>query len=75
MFEAQDFELSMETALRLRVISDDIDNCTNVDALKTQLKDCVRLTMQYQQMLQKLLEKTIVRDLDNWIEKVTEQDS
>ena len=75
MFEAEDFQLSMESALRLRVITDDIEKCNDVSALQTQLKDCVRLTMQYQQMLQKVLERTIVNDLDNAIEKAILGDS
>lgn len=73
MFDAEDFKLSMESMLRLRVISDDIDNCSDIDALKAQLKNCVRMTMQYQQMLQKVLEKTIIKDLDNWIEKLEKE--
>lgn len=55
------------------MISDDIDKCDNVNALKSHLKDCVRLTMQYQQMLQKVLERTIIKDLDNYIEKVEKE--
>lgn len=57
------------------MISDDIDKCDNVNALKSHLKDCVRLTMQYQQMLQKVLERTIIKDLDNYIEKVEKESS
>ena len=73
MFDAEDFKLSMESLLRLRVIGDDIDNCNDVKELKAQLKDCVRMTMQYQQMLQKVLEKTVIRDIDNWIEKLEKE--
>lgn len=69
MFKPEDFELSMESQLRLRVINDDIKSCTSVETLQTNLSDAVRLTMQYQQMLQKLLERTILRDLDDAIEK------
>ena len=70
MFKEEDFQLSMESQLRLRIINDDIDNCQDKTALKAQLKDCIRMTMVYQQMLGKVLERTIVRDLDDWIEKV-----
>ena len=69
MFQPGDFELSMESQLRLRVITDDIKGCTSVDKLQENLIDAVRLTMQYQQMLQKLMERTILRDLDDAIEK------
>ena len=73
MFEPEDFELNMESSLRLRVISDDIDRCNSIDELKSQLKDCVRMTMQYQQMLAKVLERTIIKDLDNYIEKLEKE--
>ena len=75
MFDADDFKLSLEAQLRLRVINDDIDNCEDTKALKTQLKECVRLTMTYQQMLQKVMEKTIMRDLDDWFEKLEQEAS
>ena len=73
MFEAEDFQLSMESQLKLRVISDEINNCQNIEALKEQLKGCVKMTMTYQQMLQKVLERTIIRDLDDWIEKIEQE--
>ncbi len=75
MFDADDFKLSMESQLKLRIISDEIDNCKNIEALKEQLKDCVKMTMTYQQMLQKVLERTIIRDLDDWIEKIEQEAS
>ena len=73
MFEPEDFKLNMESSLRLRVISDDIDKCNSINELKSQLKDCVRMTMQYQQMLAKVLERTITKDLDNYIEKLEKE--
>ena len=69
MFEPGDFELSMESQLRLRVINDDIKACSSVEVLQKTLSDAVRLSMQYQQMWQKLLERTVLRDLDEIIEK------
>ena len=56
MFEPEDFKLSLESSLRLRVITDEIEECSDRDALKANLKDCVRMTMQYQQLLQKVLD-------------------
>lgn len=64
----------MESQLRLRVITDDIKGCASVDKLQENLIDAVRLTMQYQQMLQKLMERTILRDLDEAIEKALVED-
>tara|TARA_B100001778_G_scaffold112512_2_gene92153 strand:+ start:18854 stop:19081 length:228 start_codon:yes stop_codon:yes gene_type:complete len=69
-FTPEDFKLPMETSLRLRVINDEIEGCNNADLLKEHLKDCVRMTMQYQHMLEKVIERTIVKDLDDWINKV-----
>ena len=69
-FTPEDFKLSLETSLRLRVINDEIDECSNTELLKEHLKESVRMTMQYQHMLEKVLERSIVKDLDNWLNKV-----
>ena len=67
MFDEEDFKIPIESSLRLRVISDEIDNCTDLEGMRKQLKDCVRMTMQYQNMLTKVVERGIMRDLEDWI--------
>ena len=57
------FELSMEAQLKMRVITDEIENCTNIDDLKEQLLASAKLVMRYQQMLNSVLKEVIERDL------------
>ena len=50
MFEASDFELSLEKELRLRVIDKEIEECTDIKAIKDQLKICSHSLMKYQHL-------------------------
>ena len=64
MFKSEDFELTMEKLLKLRVIKDEIDNCTDIDALKENLKSCAETLMRYQHLLNKTLEEVMARDIE-----------
>lgn len=64
MFKSEDFELPMEKLLKLRVIKDEVDNCTDVDALKDNLKTCAETLMRYQHLLNKTLEQVMANDLE-----------
>ena len=66
MFKPEDFELSLETLLKLRVVNDDIDKCTDVEALREQLKNSVKLLMSYQQIIQSVLREQITKDLTDF---------
>tara|TARA_R100001224_G_scaffold54395_1_gene31842 strand:+ start:323 stop:556 length:234 start_codon:yes stop_codon:yes gene_type:complete len=63
MFSKDDFEIPLEGQLRLRVITDEINECTDVDALREQLCASARLVMCYQNILNRLLKEQITRDL------------
>ena len=43
MLNQDDFELSLETQLKLRVLTDEIDQCSDIDALKKNLKEVTTL--------------------------------
>ena len=62
------FELSMEAQLKMRVITDEIENCTNIDDLKEQLLASAKLVMRYQQMLNSVLKEVIELDLANIVD-------
>ena len=66
MFKPEDFQLSLEALLKLRVVNDDIDKCTDVEALREQLKNSVRLLMNYQQIIQSVLKEQITKDLTDF---------
>ena len=62
------FELSMEAQLKMRVITDEIENCTNMDELKEQLLASAKLVMRYQQMLNSILKEVIEKDLQDIVD-------
>ena len=63
MLNPDAFELSMEAQLKMRVITDEVENCTNIDELREQLLASAKLIMRYQQMLSSVLKEVIERDL------------
>ena len=74
MFKPEDFELSLEKQLKLRVIEDDIEGCTDVDTLKRSLKEVTAMLMKYQHLLNVTLTAHIaneVKHLIDWEKKET----
>tara|TARA_B100000085_G_scaffold249131_1_gene244620 strand:- start:1443 stop:1679 length:237 start_codon:yes stop_codon:yes gene_type:complete len=51
MFKPEDYELSLEKTLRLRLVNDDIDKCTDVEVLQKSLKETTRLLVTYQHLM------------------------
>jgi hypothetical protein len=68
MLSPEAFELSMEAQLKMRVITDEVENCTNMDELKEQLLASAKLIMRYQQMLNSILKEVIERDLSDFVD-------
>lgn len=68
MLGPEAFELSMEAQLKMRVITDEIENCTNMDELKEQLLASAKLVMRYQQMISSVLKEVIDRDLQDFVD-------
>ena len=63
MFKSDDFELSLEQQLKLRVVNDEIDNCTSVEELRKELKAATTLLMKYQKIIHTLVKDQIEKDL------------
>ena len=63
MLNSKDFEIGLEQQLRLRVINDEINQCSDIDVLKESLKSCTELVMKYQQILNSILRDKIEQDL------------
>jgi len=59
MFDANDFEIPLEKQLRLRIINEEIDDCTDIDVLREHLKQCVRSLQTYQHLLNEVLKKQL----------------
>ena len=73
MFEASDFELPLEKQLRIRVIDKEIDECTDVEALRENLKQCAASLMKYQHLLSVTLRKQIESDLVGFSDKIMKE--
>ena len=63
MFKPEDFELPLEQKLKLRVVNDDIDKCTDIEALRENLKSSTRLLMNYQRIIHAMVKEQIEKDL------------
>ena len=68
MLNPDAFELSMEAQLKMRVITDEVENCTNIEELKEQLLASAKLIMRYQQLLNSVLKEVIERDLSDFMD-------
>ena len=75
MLSKEDFQLGLEQELRLRVIKDEIDQCTDKEALKENLKNCTELIMKYQHMLAALLREKITASLKEFTEMMEKENS
>ena len=74
MFEEKDFEITLECKLRQRVIFDEIDQCTDIDALKDNLKNVTSLFMHYQHLLNMLLAKQLEKSIDDFLLEAKDND-
>ena len=73
MFTPEDFEMPLEKQLRMRVIEKEIDECTDVDALRENLKQCAVSLMKYQHLLSVTLKKQIENDLGHFGDKIMKE--
>ena len=70
MFAPEDFQLSLESELKLRVIRDEIDQCRDISELQQQLKSATELMMKYQTILNRLLQEKITENLSMITDKI-----
>jgi predicted DNA-binding protein YlxM (UPF0122 family) len=73
MFNPEDFELPLEKQLRIRVIDKEIDECTDIEALQENLKQCAASLMKYQHLLSVTLRKQIENDIEQWSDKIVKE--
>lgn len=65
MFNPEDFNLPLEKVLKLRVINDEVDGCSDLEVLKKSLKETSKLLMTYQHLLNTVLKEQIMRGIDS----------
>ncbi len=66
MFKPGDFDLTLEAELKLRVVTDEIDECTDIEALRENLKASSTLLMHYQQIINRMILDQINKDLGDF---------
>ena len=64
MFKPEDFQLSMEKQLKLRVIKDEVGQCRDVEALQKNLMAVAEQLMKHQQLLDATLKQLLDIELD-----------
>ena len=62
MFNEEDFKISMEKELRLRMVNDEINHCDDIDELRKQLINVTRLFTQYQHLLEIAVKQLMIQD-------------
>jgi DNA integrity scanning protein DisA with diadenylate cyclase activity len=67
MFEPEDFTVPLEKELKVRVILDEIDACTDVKVLQENLKQCTKTLVSYQHILAKVTERQLKSELEKFI--------
>lgn len=70
MFLPEDFELPLEKQLRLRVITKEVDECGDLDALKENLKNCAESLMRYQHLLGKAIEANMMNAMTDFLDTI-----
>ena len=73
MFLPEDFNLPLEKQLRLRVITKEVDECGDIDALKENLKTCAESLMRYQHLLGKAVEANLTNLMDEFLDTIKEE--
>ena len=59
MLNPEDFEMPLEKQLRMRVIRNEIDECTDVEALRENLKTCAESLMRFQHLCARMAEQQL----------------
>lgn len=75
MFKAEDFNLTLEEQLKLRVVTDEIENCDNIKELKIQLKAATELMLKYQHILHRILKEKIEENLTDFAKEMGQSDN
>ena len=59
MLNPEDFELPLEKQLRMQIIKKEVDECTDVEALRENLKTCAESLMKFQHICARLAEQQL----------------
>lgn len=70
MFDKEDFELSLESQLKVRVFRDEISKSTDVEALRENLIRVTELMVHYQHLLNTVLKKQLENESSKLLTKI-----
>jgi len=65
MLKSEWFNLPMERELTLVKINQEVDECTNVKALRASIKDLAKQNAMFQHMLSELLRETLTNEVES----------
>lgn len=71
MFDKEDFELTLESQLKLRVFRDEISKSNDVEALRENLINVTELLVHYQHLLNAVLKKQLENESTNLLPKIS----
>ena len=67
MFSPDDFNLSLEAELKLRVLKDEISNCGDIKQLQDNLTEMSELCMRYQNIINNLLREKLTANMEEFM--------
>ena len=67
MLTAESFQIPLEKELKLRLITDEISQCTDVEILREGLIDTTRLVATYQQLLEATLMGVLEKEVEDML--------
>ena len=70
MFKPQDFEVPLEMQLKLRVVTDEVRECRDVEALQEHVIKTTELLAKYQHLLNSTLKNIIDKEINEAKAKV-----
>ena len=59
MLNPEDFQLPLEKQLRMQIIKKEVDECTDIEALRENLKTCAESLMRFQHICARMAEQQL----------------
>jgi hypothetical protein len=70
MLEPDFFKLTLEKELRMKVIEKEVQECNDIEVLKTNLVTCAESLMRFQHLASKLVEQQLQNDMNNFFSTI-----
>jgi hypothetical protein len=70
MLEPDFFKLTLEKELRMKVIEKEVQECTDIEVLKTNLLNCAESLMRFQHLTTKLVEQQLQKEMNDLFNEV-----